>query len=165
MSEMAWQYQIKQLGTCPRMRIGKKYIPSLTSAPYVVFIPGRSEIEGGSHLGTGGPGSPIQLWTKRQHVSAQCWGVQLPGSGDPSQDYIANYGVAEFTMNNVAACIHEQTFGSELAYSDDFNRVQDNETQGVGVSLEFSVFLPITEIPTPSGDFATMTEFDLTESI
>jgi hypothetical protein len=164
MGEMAWQYANLIQAPCPRMRFGKKYLAELKDAPYVVFIPGRAELEGPSELGSGAPGSPRQLWTKRQRIEARCWGAQLPTS-DPTQDYIASYGVAEQIMNNVAAAIHETTYGSELAYIDEFNPAQDNETRGVGLSLTFSVFLPVTEVPGPASAIATLTDFDQTNYI
>ena len=162
--EIAWMYANLILTPCPRLRFGKKYTPETRDAPYVHLIPGRAEIEGPSHLGSGAPGSPLQLWTKRQHVKAECWGYKQPTS-DPSQDYIASYGVAEDLMNVVAAAIHQQTYGSELVYSDEFSPIEDNETRGVGLSLDFSLFLPITQVPVPSSMVATIDSFDQSDTI
>jgi len=164
MGELAWMCANLVLAPCPRMRFGKKYVPETHDAPYVHFIPGRAEIQGSTHLGSGAPGSPLQLWEKRQRVTAECWGFQLPTT-DTSQDYISSYGVAEQLMNNVAAACHDQTFGSGLAIVDEYNPIQDNETRGVGMSLEFSVFMPITEIPVPPSDVATIDDLDQTNDI
>ena len=162
--EMAWQYQTKVLAPCPRMRFGKKYLTELKDGPYVVLVPGRATILGGTHLGSGAPGSPLQIWTKQQQITAYCWGVALP-STDPTADYMAAYGVAEQLLNNSAACLHILTFGEGMSIGDEFNPDQANETRGMGQTLQFYVNLPITEIPIPPADFATVTEFDLTTDI
>lgn len=164
MGLLAWNYQNLVLQTAPRMRFGKKYLSESKDAPRVVFVPKRAEILGPEHWGTGAPGSPRQLWTRRQHVTAYCWGAQLPTS-DATQDYIASYGQAEFLLQNVAASIHEASFGAELAYSDEYVDAQDNETRGVGISLDFSFFLPITEIPVPPSMVALLTDFDQSNDI
>ena len=159
MGNLAWCYANLIQAPCPRMRFGKKYLADLKDAPMVVFVPGRADIEGPTHLGNSTPGLPNQYWTRKQHIVAHCWGVQLP-TADPTQDYIVNYGVAEQIANYVAAVVHEVATGFELSYSTDFSGVQDNESRGALIKLEFAVFVPITEIVPPAGDVATITDFD-----